>query len=73
MFGKTSLRKCLALLVFDILSVASLFESGKVKPNVYEQVWELEDLAKGLDALEKRKTWGKVVVRIRKDTEPARL
>lgn len=53
--------------------IFALFESGKVKPNVYEQVWGLEDLAKGLEALEKRKTWGKAVVRIRKDTEPARL
>jgi len=51
----------------------SLFESGKVKANVFETVWSLEDLAQGLDALEKRKTWGKVVVRVRKDDEMARL
>lgn len=34
---------------------------------VYTTVFPLEDLAKGLDALEKRQTWGKVIVRVKTD------
>lgn len=50
-----------------------IFESGRVKPNVFEHVWPLEELANGLEALEKRRTWGKVIVRVRNDDERARL
>ena len=44
-----------------------LFASGQVKPVVYSEVWPLERTAEGLAALEKRKTWGKAVVRIREE------
>lgn len=46
-----------------------LLESGKVVPVVYERTYALEELPAGLDALEKRQTYGKVVVRIREDDE----
>ncbi|EMD32159.1 hypothetical protein CERSUDRAFT_119136 [Gelatoporia subvermispora B] len=42
-----------------------LLGSGKVKPVVYPEVYPLEKYADGLHALERRKTWGKVVARIR--------
>lgn len=50
-----------------------LIESGKLKPVVYSEVWPLERVADGLVALEKRKTWGKAVVWVRKDDAPAKL
>ena len=51
----------------------SLIESGKLKPVVYSEVWPLERVADGLAALEKRKTWGKAVVRVREDDTTAKL
>jgi len=48
-------------------ALLDLFASGRVKPVVYTEVWPLESTADGLAALEKRKTWGKAVVRIRQD------
>jgi len=60
--------------VFLMLSVhRRLIESGKLKPVVYSEVWPLERVADGLAALEERKTWGKVVVRVRKDDTTAKL
>jgi len=47
-----------------------LFESGVIKPHVHENIWELEHLSKGLQALENRKTWGKVVVKVQHETVP---
>lgn len=38
-----------------------------MKPVIYEEVYPLEKLVKGLDDLEKRKTWGKAIVRVRAD------
>lgn len=43
----------------------SLFSSGRAKPIVYPETFPLERLADGLVALEKRKTWGKVIVHVR--------
>ena len=40
---------------------------------VYSEVWPLERVADGLAALEKRKTWGKAVVRVREDDATAKL
>jgi NADPH2:quinone reductase len=48
-----------------IYFVTRLFESGGVKPVVYSQVYPLEKLSDGLDAIAKRKTWGKAIVRIK--------
>lgn len=50
-------------------ALLDLLASERIKPVVYPDVFPLERLADGLYALEKRKTWGKVIVRIR-DEEP---
>lgn len=42
-----------------------MFASEKVKPVVYPVVYPLEKYSEGLSALERRKTWGKVIARIR--------
>jgi len=44
-----------------------LLAAGKVKPVVYTETFPLENLPAGLDALEKRKTWGKAIVHIREE------
>lgn len=36
-----------------------------MKPVVYTEVFPLEKTGAGLQALESRKTWGKVIIRIR--------
>jgi NADPH:quinone reductase len=46
-----------------------MFESKKVVPIVYERTFRLEDLPAGLDALEKRQTYGKAVVCVREDEQ----
>ncbi|OBZ67027.1 Quinone oxidoreductase-like protein 2 [Grifola frondosa] len=46
-------------------ALLDMFASGRVSPVVYPQVFPLEKLADGLGALEQRKTWGKVVARVR--------
>ncbi|KAH8119400.1 alcohol dehydrogenase [Phellopilus nigrolimitatus] len=46
-----------------------LFESERVKPVVYSEVYPLENLVDGLRALEERRTWGKAVIRVREDAE----
>ncbi|KAI0644512.1 alcohol dehydrogenase [Trametes meyenii] len=46
-------------------SLLDLFSSGRAKPVVYQETFPFERLADGLLALEQRKTWGKVIVRIR--------
>lgn len=43
----------------------SLFASGRAKPVVYSETYPLERVADGLLAIEQRKTWGKVIVRVR--------
>lgn len=44
-----------------------LLASGRVKPVVYDKVYSLNEVTIGLDALEKRETWGKVIVRINEE------
>jgi NADPH2:quinone reductase len=53
----------------------ALLASGRVRPVVYERVYTLETLVQGLDDLEKRRTWGKAIVRVRdaEDREKAKL
>lgn len=60
---------------FTDMLQSRLFESGRAKPIVYTEVLPLERVAEGLRLLEQRKTWGKVVVRIRdeKVSERAKL
>ncbi|GAW08547.1 alcohol dehydrogenase [Lentinula edodes] len=48
-------------------ALLDLFSSGKAKPVLYSEIYPLEKLSQGLAALEHRKTYGKVVVTIRKD------
>ncbi|KAI0058587.1 alcohol dehydrogenase [Artomyces pyxidatus] len=51
-----------------------LLSSGRVIPVVYTETYTLDTLVKGLDDLEKRKTWGKAIVRIREQPgEKAKL
>ncbi|CAE6403645.1 unnamed protein product [Rhizoctonia solani] len=51
-----------------------LFESGKVKPVVFSEVYQgLEQVSAGLEALEQRKTWGKVIVQIKPGPKIAKL
>ncbi|KAH9839446.1 alcohol dehydrogenase [Rhodofomes roseus] len=56
-------------------AINDLLSSGRAKPVVYPQVFPLERLSDGLQLLEQRKTWGKVVVRMRdeKSGERAKL
>ncbi|KII92456.1 hypothetical protein PLICRDRAFT_50833 [Plicaturopsis crispa FD-325 SS-3] len=49
-----------------------LFASGKVKPVVYSEVYPLERLVDALDALEKRQTWGKTIIRVRDEDTAVR-
>ncbi|KAI0744870.1 alcohol dehydrogenase [Earliella scabrosa] len=49
-----------------------LFSSGRAKPVVYPETFPLERTADGLLAIEQRKTWGKVIVRVREPSSPAR-
>jgi NADPH2:quinone reductase len=50
-----------------------LLGSGKVIPALYDPIYEgLEEVGKGLDDLDKRKTWGRAVVRIRKEDGKAK-
>ncbi|KAI8975846.1 alcohol dehydrogenase [Trametes punicea] len=46
-------------------SLFDLFSSGRAKPIIYPETFPLDRLADGLVAIEKRKTWGKVIVHIR--------
>ncbi|KAH7339535.1 NAD(P)-binding protein [Rhizoctonia solani] len=51
-----------------------LFESGKVKPVVFSEVYQgLEQVSSGLEALEQRKTWGKAIVQIKPGPKIAKL
>ncbi|KZT72141.1 NAD(P)-binding protein [Daedalea quercina L-15889] len=62
--------------IFEVhRAINELLASGRIKPVVYPQAFPLEQLADGLHLLEQRKTWGKVVVRIRdeKSGERAKL
>ncbi|KAH9949003.1 alcohol dehydrogenase [Amylocystis lapponica] len=54
-------------------ALLDLFSSGRITPVVYSEVFPLEKLSDGLLALEQRKTWGKVIVRIRSESERAKL
>ncbi|KAL0574243.1 hypothetical protein V5O48_007714 [Marasmius crinis-equi] len=44
-----------------------IFKSGKLKPVVNPEVYSLERVTEGLSALEHRKTWGKVIARVREE------
>lgn len=49
-------------------AIFALLESKKCTPTVYDQVFDgLDTLPAALKDLQDRKTWGKVVVRVRAD------
>lgn len=54
------------------LSHHRLLGSGKAKSIVYSDVYTLEKLVEGLGALESRKSWGKVIVRVKDDASNER-
>ena len=72
-FAQNSALKLLNGVLLTLGVLHSLIESGKLKAVVYPEVWPLERVADGLVALEKRKTWGKAVVRVREDDITAKL
>ena len=43
----------------------SLLAQRRVLPVIYSQTYTLDTVVQGLDDLEKRKTWGKAIVRVR--------
>ncbi|KAI6134470.1 hypothetical protein EV401DRAFT_1905489 [Pisolithus croceorrhizus] len=53
--------------VWDAL--LGLFSSGRVKPVIYSKIYPLEKAMEGLLALERRETWGKVIVRLRDENQ----
>ena len=51
-----------------VTEVLELLSSGKVVPALYDPIYDgLDEVAKGLDDLDNRRTWGRAVVRVRKD------
>ncbi len=52
------------------MSRYSLVSSGRAKPIVYPETFPLARHADGLAALEKRKSWGKVIVHVREPEAP---
>ena len=53
------------VIVLSSLSIHSLFASERVKPVIYTEIFPLEELSKGLGALERRETWGKAILHIK--------
>lgn len=51
----------------------NLFKSGKAKPVIYERSYTLDNLADGLRDIEKRKTWGKAIIRIKEEIPKSKL
>lgn len=44
-----------------------MISENRLNPVVYEQTYTLDTLVQGLDDLEKRRTWGKAIARVRSD------
>lgn len=51
--------------LFDLLA------SGRIKPVIYSRVYSLEEAMEGLCALERRETWGKVIVHVHDEDKKA--
>ena len=45
-----------------------MISENRLNPVVYEQTYTLDTLVQGLDDLEKRRTWGKAIARVRSDS-----
>ncbi|THH18963.1 hypothetical protein EW146_g2113 [Bondarzewia mesenterica] len=55
-------------------ALLEMLVSKRVSPVIYSQTYTLDTLVQGLNDLEKRKTWGKAIVRVREGTpEKAKL
>lgn len=48
--------------------IMSMYADGKFKPVLFDRTYMLEELADAVEAIESRKTWGKVVVQVRPPT-----
>ena len=46
-----------------------LFSSGRIKPVVYPETFPLEKVSDGLVAIERRRTWGKVIAHVRESPQ----
>lgn len=46
-----------------------LFASGRIKPIIYDKIFSLDEVTVGLDALERRQTWGKAIVRVKDEKQ----
>lgn len=53
--------------------IFELIAAKKLIPVTYERIFSLEELPKGLEALENRQTYGKAIIRVREDPEQAKL
>jgi NADPH2:quinone reductase len=47
--------------------IMDLIASGRVKPIIYEEIFPLDKVGQGLDAISARRTWGKPVLRIKEE------
>ena len=50
-----------------------LFTSERVKPIIYTEIFPLQDLPRGLGALERRETWGKTILHIKDEPNGDRV
>lgn len=72
-WGATA-KKDPARYVEVIQIVLKHIRNGDLVPQVFDPLYEgLQSVPRGLVDIEKRKTWGKAVVRIRKDATDAKL
>lgn len=49
-----------------------MLSSKRVTPVLYTQTYTLDTIIQGLEDLEKRKTWGKAIVRVRDPAQERR-
>lgn len=59
--------KRFSLILNVLLTIYRSLSSGRLRPVIYSEVFPLERITAGLEALESRKSWGKIVVRVRED------
>ena len=47
------------------ISLNRIIESGRAEPVLYHEKYTLDNIAQGLEAIQKRMTYGKAIIRIR--------
>lgn len=62
---------CFSLYVTETL-LHRLFTTGKLKPVIYHEVFPLDRLVEGLDAIAQRKTYGKAILHIKDEPVSAK-